>query len=306
MKKTVKSVVAFVLVAASLFALTSCAGNSGGTSPNATVTIGSKDFTESLIVSEVYALALSDNGFKVNRKFNIGSSVVHSAITSGQIDLYPEYTGTGLLSILKLPLITDPKKVYDTVKADYLKKFNLVWLNYSAANDSQGLVITKAASDKYGIKTISDLQKNAGQIRFASQGEFDQRSDGIPALTAAYGPFKFKSEQIYDNSLKYQILSSDKADVAVAYTTEGQLADTSKYLVLEDDKHVWPPYNLAPVVRKQVLDKNPKIATVLNKVSALIDTQTITKLNAKVDVDKQEYEDVAKQFYGTIRSKVKA
>lgn len=294
-----------VLILSVAVQLAAC-GKSGGTTSksSAPVTIGSKDFTENLIVAEVYALALEDNGVKVNRKFNIGSSVIHQALTSGQIDLYPEYTGTGLLSILKHAMVTDPNEVYKIDKDEYKKKFNVVWLNASPANDSQGLVITKAATDKYGIKTITDLQKNADNIRFASQGEFDQRDDGLPALTKAYGTFKFKAEAVYDNSLKYKILSDDKADLAVAYTTEGQLVDP-KYVVLDDDKHVWPPYNLAPVVKQSALDKNPDITKILNQVSALIDTKTITKLNAKVDVDKQEYEDVAKDYFDSIKSKIK-
>ncbi len=284
----------------------SAAGSAAGSASASTaaVTVGSKDFTENLIVAEVYAKALEGRGIKVNRKFNLGSSVIHSALTSGQIDLYPEYTGTGLLTILKHSLVTDPKEVYNIVKSEYKTKFKAAWLDYSPANDSQGLVILKSVADKYNIKTISDLQKNADKIRFASQGEFDKRDDGLPALEKVYGKFNFKSDAIYDNSLKYQILSQDKADLAVAYTTEGQLVD-SKFLILEDDKHVWPPYNLAPVVRQSALDKNPKIEKVLNQVSATLDTKTITALNAKVDVDKQEYEEVAKDYYDSIQDKIK-
>lgn len=282
----------------------SSAGSAGSAVSAAPVTIGSKDFTENLIVAEIYAEALEGQGVKVNRKFNLGSSVIHSALTSGQIDLYPEYTGTGLLTILKHSLVTDPKEVYNIVKSEYKTKFKAVWLDYSPANDSQGLVILKSVADQYNIKTISDLQKNAGKIRFASQGEFDKRDDGLPALEKAYGKFNFKSDAIYDNSLKYQILSQNKADLAVAYTTEGQLVD-SKFLILEDDKHVWPPYNLAPVVRQSALDKNPKIEKTLNQVSATLDTKTITALNAKVDVDKQEYEEVAKEYYNSIQDKIK-
>jgi Periplasmic glycine betaine/choline-binding (lipo)protein of an ABC-type transport system (osmoprotectant binding protein) len=306
MKKILAAVLTLGLVAA-LFASFTGFGKNNPLSVSAKstpITIGSKDFTENLIVAEVYADALEAHGYKVNRKFNIGSSIIHQAITSGQIDLYPEYTGTALLTILKHSLVTDPKKVYDIVKAQYKSKYNIIWLNDSPANDSQGLVIATSVAKKYKIKTISDLQKNAGKIRFASQGEFDQRSDGLPALIKTYGKFNFKSEAIYDNSLKYQILSTGKADLAVAYTTEGQLVDP-KYLVLVDDKHVWPPYNLAPIVRKAALDKNPGISNILNQVSALIDTKAITALNAKVDVDKQEYEDVAKNFYKSIKGKIK-
>lgn len=313
--KKLLTVISLVLAVSSLVALSACSQQnpSASQTPDSQtsqastkpVTVGSKDFTENLIVAEIYAQALESNGIQVSRKFNIGSSIVHTALINKEIDLYPEYTGTGLLSILKHEPVTDPKKVYDIVKEEYKKQFNLVWLDYSPANDSQGLVISKAASDQYGIKTISDLQKNADKIRFASQGEFDQRDDGIPALTKTYGQFKFKSSAIYDNSLKYKILTDDKADVAVAYTTEGQLVDP-KFVVLEDDKHVWPPYNLAPVVSQSVLSANPKIETVLNKVSTLIDSKTIIALNAKVDVEKQEYKTVAADFFKSIESKVKA
>jgi len=315
MKKLSSAIISLALVAATLVSLSACAQQSPAASQTGSqttptsqaakpVTIGSKDFTENLIVAEIYAQALESNGIQVNRKLNIGSSIVHTALINKEIDLYPEYTGTGLLTVLKHDLVTDPKQVYDIVKEEYKKQFDLVWLDYSPANDSQGLVISKAASDKFGIKTISDLQKNSDKIRFASQGEFDQRSDGLPALIKTYGQFKFKSSAIYDNSLKYKILTDDKADVAVAYTTEGQLVDP-KFVVLEDDKHVWPPYNLAPVVSQSVLTANPKIETVLNKVSALIDSKAIIALNAKVDVDKQEYKTVAADFFKSIESKVK-
>ena len=278
------------------------AGQTEDTTPSkdAVIRIGSKDFTENLILAELYALALEDKGFEVERVFNLASSVVHTTLVSGDIDLYPEYTGTGLLSILKLPLETDPQKVYETVKAEYETQFNLVWLDYAQANDGQGLVISTKASDEYGIKTISDLQKNADKLRFASQGEFDTREDGIPALTATYGEFNWKSSNVYDNGLKYEVLKNDEADVAVAYTTEGQLVDTT-FTLLEDDKYVWPPYNIAPVISKAALDANPEIADILNAINAKIDTKTITSLNAKVDVDKEEYEEVAKEFFDSIK-----
>lgn len=268
--------------------------NSSGSKP--TIKVGSKNFTESLVLGELYADALEHAGYKVDRKLNLGDAVVHTSLVNGDIDLYPEYTGTGLLSILKEAPKYDSKEVYDEVSAKYKDKFKLIWLDPSAANDSQGLVITKKASDQYNIHTISDLQKNASKIRFASQGEFDKRSDGLPALIKAYGPFNFKDEKLYDNGLKYDVLKNDKADLAVAYTTEGQLSD-SQFVVLEDDKHVWPPYNVAPVVRQDILTKNPDIKDILNKVTAKLDNKTLIKLNAEVDIDKKEYKTVAKEFY---------
>ncbi len=300
MKKRVFSyIVAVVLVLATAFSAFACAPKP------AAVRIGSKDFTENLVLAELYALALEDNGFTVERKFNIASSVVHTALVNKEIDLYPEYTGTGLLSILKHELVTDPQEVYDIVKEEYRKQFQLTWLDYAQANDSQGLVIAAPIASELGITTISDLQKNADKIRFASQGEFDQREDGLPALEKVYGPFNFQSKEVFDNALKYEILENGQADLAVAYTTEGPLVDTSKFLVLQDDKFVWPPYNIAPVGSSELLEKNPKIAEVLNKLSAKIDNATIIGLNAEVDVNKREYEEVAKEYFDSIKAQLK-
>ena len=264
------------------------------------IRVGSKDFTENEIVGELYALALEDAGYEVERIFDIAGSVIHTSIVSDEIDLYPEYTGTGLISILQLDPVTDPQEVYDTVKEAYEEQFSLTWLDYAQANDGQGLFISKAASDEYGILTISDLQANAEKLRFASQGEFDEREDGLPGLEKIYGPFEFKSSKIYDNGLKYNIVESDEADVAPAYTTEGRLAEKDKFVLLEDDKQAWPPYNLAPVVRDNVLEAYPDIPEILGKVNAVLDTETITALNAQVDVDKEEVEDVAADFYASL------
>lgn len=300
MKKINRWAVVILLIGA-LCALTACGNKNSNSENKATIVIGTKDFTENLIVGEVYALALEDAGYTVKRVPNIAGSVIHSSLINKEIDMYPEYTGTGLLSILKLGLMTDPKKVYETVKAEYEKQFQVTWLNYSEANDGAGLVIRSDLSKQLGITTISDLQKHASQLRFASQGEVDQREDGIPALEKVYGQFDWKSSKVYDNSLKYEILRNNEADVAPAYTTEGQLVNTNEFTLLKDDKQVWPPYNLAPVIRDEVLKANPNIAQVINKVSAAMNTSNITALNAKVDVDKEEYEDVAKEFYESIQ-----
>ncbi len=265
------------------------------------IRVGSKDFTENEIVAELYALALEDAGYEVERVFDVASSVIHTSILNDEVDVYPEYTGTGLISILQLDPITDPQEVYDTVKDAYEEQFSLTWLDYAQANDGQGLFISKEASDEYGITTISDLQANAENLRFASQGEFDEREDGLPGLEKVYGPFNWKSSKVYDNGLKYNVVEEGEADVSPAYTTEGRLSETDKFVLLEDDKQVWPPYNLAPVVRDNVLEANPEIADILNKVDATLDTATITALNAKVDVDKEEYEDVAAEYWETIK-----
>jgi osmoprotectant transport system substrate-binding protein len=296
-----KALLVGLIVMVTALVLAACGNNSSNSGNGTTIRVGTKDFTENLIVGELYALALEDAGFKVKRVPNIAGSIIHSSLVNNDIDIYPEYTGTGLLAILKLGLITDPKEVYKKVQDEYKKQFQVTWLNYSQANDGAGLVIRTEVSKKLGITTISDLQKHATELRFASQGEVDAREDGIPALEKVYGSLKWKSSKVYDNSLKYEVLKNNEADVAPAYTTEGQLVNTDQFTLLEDDKHVWPPYNLAPVVRDNVLSANPEIAEAINKVSAALDTKLVTALNAKVDVNKEEYEDVAKEFFKSMK-----
>ena len=295
------NIISTIAMLAVALIVSGCSSLGGGSTEDTVIRVGSKDFTENLVVSEIYALALEDAGYEVERIPNIASSVVHTSITNDEIDLYPEYTGTGLLVILEMEMETDPQKVYDTIKAEYAEQFDLTWLDYAQANDSAGLVIKTSVAEKYGIETISDLQKNASELRFASQGEFDLREDGLPGLTKAYGEFNWKSSTVYDNSLKYEVLKNDEAVVALAYTTEGQLTNKEEFTVLVDDKKFWPPYNLAPVIRNEVLEVNPDIAEILNNISSTLDTETMTNLNAKVDVDGQEYEAVAKEYFDSIK-----
>lgn len=305
-KKIGRIAVAALLVLALSMSLAACGSNSGsggaggGDSSSATIRIGSKDFTESMVVAEIYALALEDAGYTVERKFAIAGSLVHEAITNNEIDLYPEYTGTGLLAWLKMDLITDPMEVYETVKAAYDEQFGITWLDFSSANDGQGLVIRTEAAKQYGIYTISDLQKHATELRFCSQFEFDEREDGIPLLEKTYGPFAWKEMKAFANGIKYDVLRNNEADVAPAYTTEGELVNTDVFTLLEDDKYVWPPYNLVPIVRNEVLEANPGIADALNNVSQNLDTPTLTMLNAEVDVNKREVDEVAADFFSSI------
>lgn len=300
MKNLTKRITTIIIAVVMTLALAACGGGSSS-DESKSVVVGSKDFTENEIVAEIYALALEDAGFTVERKMNIAGSVVHTSITSAEIDIYPEYTGTGLISILGMEAMTDQNEVYNTVKEAYAEQFNITWLDYAEANDGQGLFISKKASDEFGITNISQLQANADKLRFCSQGEFDEREDGIPGLAKLYGPFNWKSSKIYDNGLKWEVVDNDEADAAPAYTTEARLTETDKFVLLDDDKHMWPPYNLAPIVRNEVLDQYPEIAEVLNAVSAKLDTETVTQLNAKVDIDGEDYDDVAEEFYESIQ-----
>jgi osmoprotectant transport system substrate-binding protein len=273
--------------------LIACAG---GGNTKAPIKVGSKDFTEAFIIGEMYALTLEKAGFPVERKLNLGGTpVAQAAMQSGEIDLYPEYTGTGLLTILKQPALSDPKQVYDKVAAGYKDQYNLVWLDPAPMNNTQALAMTKAGSEKFGIKTISDLAAKADQLVMVGPPEFEVREDGLPGIKAKYGNFDLKEYKAVDAGLRYKALTDGEADVTVAFGTDGEIA-AFDLVVLEDDKQLFPPYQVAPVVRQQTLEANPKIADALNAIAPKLTNATMQKLNYEVSGNKREPAEVAKEF----------
>lgn len=260
------------------------------------IIVGSKSFSESKTVSEIYALALEHAGYKVVRKPNISNSVVYKAVKTGQIDVYPEYTGTIVEAYLKKNASGKSAPQISKLAKDGVKKEGLVTFNYAPGDNRQGVGIRTSVAKKYNIKTLSDLQKKANKIRFVSQGEFDKRADALPGMNKKYGKYNFKSQKDYDDSLKYKIMSQGKGDAAPVSTTDGQLA-TSKFTLLKDNKNLWPPYNLVPLVNKKSAESHPKMEKALNKIDAKLTTKQLTNLNKKVDVDGQNYKTVAKNWY---------
>jgi osmoprotectant transport system substrate-binding protein len=272
------------------------AGTAEATRPAGTIIVGSKNFTEEFILAEMYALVLENAGFKVERKFDLGGTpVAQAAITSGQIDLYPEYTGTALLTVLKLPTEHNAEKVYQTVSKQYKQKFHLIWLDESPMNDSQALAMTQQASQKYGITDISQMATQASELVMIGPPEFESRQDGLPGLKRVYGDFTLKKYISVSPGLRYQGLLSGDADVVVAFTTDWQIA-ADNLVVLKDNKGLFPPYHIAPVVREDVLNANPDIATVLNDLAPKITTEVMQKLNGQVGEKQLSPADVAKEF----------
>ncbi len=264
----------------------------------ATIQVGSKDFTEEFIVAEMYAQLLENAGFKVVRKLNLGGTpVAQAAIVKGDIDLYPEYTSTGLLTVLKQSALSDPQQIYAAVKSGYEQQFKLTWLTPSPFNDTQALAMTQAGSQKFGVTTYSDLAQKASQMVLGSPAEFLEREDGIKGLQKAYGGFVFKdSKQLGTGSLRYQALLDGQIDVVVAFGTDGQIKGDNLVL-LKDDKVFYPIYNIAPVVRMDTLQKYPQIADVLNKLAPMLTDNIMSGLNWEVDgSDKKEPAAVAKEF----------
>ncbi len=274
---------------------TAAAGNSPTTS-SSVIKVGSKDFTEQFILGEMYALAIENGGLKVERKLSLGGTpVAQAGLMSKQIDLYPEYTGTGLLTILKLPSKSDQKEVFDTVAKSYQEKFKLTWLDPAPMNNTQALAMTQESAKKFGIKTISDLAAKAKELTMIGPPEFEVREDGLPGIQKAYGNFQLKAYKGVDSGLRYKGLVDGQADVVVAFGTDGEIS-AFNLVLLEDDKKLFPPYQVAPVVRQDTLEANPKLKEILNAIAPKLTNATMQKLNYEVSGNKKEPAAVAKAF----------
>ena len=261
------------------------------------VRVGSKNFTEQFVLAEIYAQALESAGIKTEKKLNLGGTLIaQKAMEEKQIDFYPEYTGTMLLVVLKAEPMTDPKAVYDKVKEAYAK-MGLVLLNQSNLNNGYSMVVRPETAQKYKLETLSDLTKVAKELKIGAGPEFRDRKDGLPGLKDKYG-MVFGEDLQMAIGLRYQALKSDQVQVVNGYSTDG-LISALKLKRLRDDKNLWPPYFVVPVIRREALEANPKIGEVLNRVSALLDEATMAQMNLQVDGDKLEPRDVARDFLKT-------
>ena len=255
------------------------------------LTIGSKQFTEQIILGQMMIVYLEANGFKCKDSTGLGGTMVaRKALEAGQIDMYMEYTGTGLITFLKhKEAITDPKKCYDVVKEEDLAKNKLVWLPMMDFNNTYCLMMRADDAAKKGVKTISDLsnyvKKNPDDVAFGLNAEFYARPDGYKPLEKKYD-FKFPNDKIkkMDSGLVYKALKDGEVEVSMGFATDGRIAAFG-FVVLEDDLKYFPVYNPAPVVQKATADKYPELEGLFAKLGEKLNTAEMTKLNAKVDVD---------------------
>ena len=271
---------------------------SGGAAAQ-TIVVGGKAFTEQQIMTAMTVALLKAKGFTSDRKAGMGSAAVRSALENGQVDVYWEYTGTGLGVFNKITdKFSSAEEAYRKIKEVDAAK-GIIWLNMSAVNNTYGFAMNRDDAQKRGIATMSDLAKaiNGGaKLTFASNAEFYARPDGLPGWQKAYG-FEFERDNVkrMDTGLTYSALKDRQVDTAVVFATDGRIP-AFNFVVLKDDKNYAAPYNLTPVVRKEILDKNPKLADALNALSAKLNDDNMSKLNASVDVDKKTVEEVAEGF----------
>ena len=264
-----------------------------------TIVVGSKNYNEQLILGDMVAsLIESKTKIKVERKLNLGgSAVVFNAMKSKNVDIYLEYTGTGLVNILKKPTMTDPKKVYDVVKKDFAKNYDMEVLNPLGFNNTYVIAVKQDFAKKNNLSAISDLAKISSTLNAGVTMEFANRPDGFPGLQKAYG-LNFKSVKGIDGGLRYTALEKNETQVLDAFSTDGLLKKFDLHL-LKDDKSFFPPYYAVPVIRAETLKKHPELKEVLLLLENKISDKTMRDLNYRVDNGEQSRK-VAEDFLKSI------
>lgn len=262
------------------------------------VVVSNKPFTESHILAEIIVQILkAHTDLKVERLIVEGgtTSILHPAIVRGDIDIYPEYTGTSWQEVLrKDELISDPMELYQRVKEEYEKRFNLVYLPLFGFNNTFTLAVRRESAEKDNLKTFSDLARVSERYIFGAEPDFFERKDGYENLVKTYG-FRFKATKQMAIALKYPAIVSREVDVIDAFSTDGLLKKFN-LVILEDDKNYFPSYFCAPVVRKETLDRYPVIAEVLSRLEGQISNEEMTEMNYLVDEKLMDPRDVAREF----------
>jgi osmoprotectant transport system substrate-binding protein len=268
------------------------AGYGAATTDNSKIhlTVGGKTDTEAQLLTKIYTLLLRHAGFNVTEKARLGTNdIVHAAITSGQIDLYPEFTATGLAR-LKLKTTHDAEKDYEMVKAGYEKEFHITWLDKSPLNDTYGICTSQDKAAQLHAAKISDLEPAAAKMTVASPPDGTTDPNVLPGFKSAYG-FTFGHVTVVQVALGFDAVKRGQADANVCYTTMA-LIPKNNFVLLQDDKHLFPIYLPAPIVRDDTLAKAPGIAAALNPVAPKLTTEISQQLQLEV-VNGQSVTEVA-------------
>ena len=268
------------------------------------VRVGSKNFTESFVIAEIYAQALEAAGMRVERLFNLGSTqIAIAAMQRGNVDLYPEYTGTALIDVLHLAPIADPREAYAVVSRLFRQRYGIVWLRPSPMNDSQALATTRQVAASKGLADLSDVSRAAPNLRLATIQEFLARPDGLPGLQKFYGGFRFAQVRTYDIALKYSALARG----------EGRRRQRLHHR-RRDRRRIrwWSCATIAIFGRRTTSRRSfagrrslarPQIARVLNAVSPAITNGAAQTMNAAVEHLQQDPTDVASAFLASLRGR---
>ncbi|KAM3102481.1 glycine betaine ABC transporter substrate-binding protein [Phormidesmis sp. 146-12] len=284
--------------------IAACSQNSNPQSSDRVV-VGTKNFTEQVILGEILSQQIeSKTKLKVDRRFNLnGTFICHEAIKTGEIDLYPEYTGTAYTSILKQPAISssypqgvgDAQQVFAKVKEEYPQRFKLEWSAPFGFSNSFAMIIRGEDARKLGVQTLSEAAKYTPEWQAGFGFEFLNREDGFPGLSKTYG-LKFKGQpKVMDLGLLYRALTEKQVDLVAGNSTDG-LIPTLDLAVLKDDKQYFPPYEAAAIVRQEILQKHPELRQALNDLGGKITEQKMQQLNYRVDGKKEDVKQVVREF----------
>jgi len=261
-----------------------------------TITIGSKNFTEQLVLGNMYAdLVEEHTELKVERKLNLGgSSVTFNALDSGELDMYVDYTGTILQNIMNHDIVRDPDETYKISKEFMEKEHDITLLDSLGYNNTFTLAMKPEVAKKYSINSMSDLSKFSSDLILSCTLEFENREDAFIGLSKLYN-MKFKDTKAIDGSLRYLAIENNEAQVIDTNSTEG-LIKKYKLKILKDDKGFFPPYYAVPMVREETLEKYPELKDILNMLSNKLDQETMIELNYQVDELGKSPEDVAHEY----------
>src|SRR6266436_3029821 len=281
-------------IIAGLIAVLLGCGCSSGPRP---IVVGSKNFTEQLVLGEILAQQIERRlGQKVDRKLNLGGTLLaHQALVNGEIDVYPEYTGTALTAVLKLPVSSDASRVLSDVRAAYKKRWRLEWLDPFGFNNSFVMVIGGEEARRGKMRTLSEAARHKTDWVMGVGYEFLQRPDGFAGMVKTYG-LRIKGQvKTMDLGLLYRALDQRQVEMIAASATDGMLS-VLDVTVLEDDKHYFPPYEAAAVVRAGSLASRGGMREALEELSGKLTTATMRKLNYEVDGRHRPLADVAREF----------
>lgn len=295
MKKNKKATTALLLVTAVIAGIMSGCGKKADT-----IKIATKPMTEQFILGEMLSLLIEDStDLKVELTKGIGggTSNIQPALLKGEFDLYPEYTGTGWLSVLKETQVPEDDTLYSQLQKKYEEQFDLKWLSLYGFNNTYTIAVRKEIAEQYHITSYSELAASSAELIFGGNGDFVEREDGLKGLIDTYG-FDFKETKDIDIALKYKALDEKKIDVTNAYTTDAQLSQADVVL-LKDDKQFFKNYYCGTVVRNDTLKKYPELESVLLKMENVLTDGEMAELNYKVEIEKQDEKTVAKDFLMT-------
>jgi glycine betaine/choline ABC-type transport system substrate-binding protein len=253
------------------------------------IVVASKNFTEQTILAELVAQQLERRtDLQVDRRFYLGGTFVcHRAILSGEVDVYVEYTGTALTAILEQPPLHDHEAVYRTVKQEYADRFDLVWAKPLGFNNTFAILIRGSDARRLGLETISQVAAYTPNWRAGFGYEFMEREDGFPGLAATYGLAFAAPPRTMDLGLTYRALADGQVDLIAGNSTDG-LIEALDLKQLEDDRFYFPPYEAAPIIRADVLERHPEVGAALDELAGRISDEEMRRLNRLVDVEHRD------------------